>query len=175
MAIFRGDRSAFGAPGIEPQWTHGDKGGVGNAYAASTAHSDRYNSVASVGNPATILLVDDDEAIRRLIQRILQQEGFHVIEASDGAEALKVASAYAGPVDLLLTDVIMPKVNGLVLAQLLSQERQRPVIGVLYMSGYVEQSMLLAKHPESILVQKPFTPEALIAAVRQILAPQEQQ
>jgi len=74
-----------------------------------------------------------------------------------------------------LTDVIMPKVNGLVLAQLLSQERQRPGIGVLYMSGYVEQSMLLAKHPESILLQKPFTPDALIAAVRQILASQEQQ
>jgi two-component system cell cycle sensor histidine kinase/response regulator CckA len=173
MAIFRGDRSAFGAPGIEPQWTHGDKGGVGTAYAASTAHSDRYNSMASVGNPFTILLVDDDEAIRRLIQRILQQQGFHVIEASDGAEALKVASAYAEPVDLLLTDVIMPKVNGLVLAQLLSQER--PGIGVLYMSGYVEQSMLLQKHPESILLQKPFTPDALIAAVRQILASQEQQ
>ena len=103
MAIFRGDRSAFGAPGIEPQWTHGDKGGVGTAYAASTAHSDRYNSMASVGNPFTILLVDYDEAIRRLIQRILQQQGFHVIEASDGAEALKVASAYAEPVDLLLT------------------------------------------------------------------------
>ena len=167
MAIFRGDRSAFGAPGIEPQWTHGDKSGVGNAYAASTAHSDRYNSVASVGNPATILLVDDDEAIRRLIQRILQQEGFHVIEASDGAEALKVASAYAGPVDLLLTDVIVPKVNGLVLAQLLLHER--PGIGVLYMSGYVEESMLLATHPESILLQKPFTPDALIAAVHQIL------
>jgi len=129
--------------------------------------------MASVGNPATILLVDDDEAIRRLIQRILQQQGFHVIEASDGAEALKVVSAYAEPVDLLLTDVIMPKVNGLMVAQLLSQER--PGIGVLYMSGYVEQSMLLAKHPESILLQKPFTPDALIAAVRQILASQEQQ
>ena len=83
MAISRGGRSAFGAPGIEPQWTHGGKGGVATAYAASTGNSDRYNSMASVGNPATILLVDDDEAIRRLIQRILQQQGFHVIEASD--------------------------------------------------------------------------------------------
>ena len=104
MAIFRGDRSAFGAPGIEPQWTHGDKGGVATAYAASTGNSDRYNSMASVGNPATMLLVDDDEVIRRLIQRVLQQQGFHVIEASDGAEALD--DAYAQPVDLLLTDPI---------------------------------------------------------------------
>jgi two-component system, cell cycle sensor histidine kinase and response regulator CckA len=127
----------------------------------------------SVGNPATILLVDDDEVLRRFVQRILMQQGFHVIEASDGAEALEVASAYAQPVDLLLTDVIMPKVNGLVLAQRLLQER--PGIGVLYMSGYVERSILLAKHPESILLQKPFPPDALIAAVRQILASEKQQ
>ena len=62
----------------------------------------------------------------------------------------------------------MPKVNGLVLAQRLLQERPR--IRVLYMSGYVEKSMLLAKYPESILLQKPFTPETLIAAVRQVFA-----
>jgi DNA-binding NtrC family response regulator len=129
--------------------------------------------MASTGNPATILLVDDDEALRRLVWHILMQQGFHVIEASDGAEALEVASAYAEPVDLLLTDVIMPKVNGLVLAERLLQER--PGIGVLYMSGYVEKSMLLAKHPEWILLQKPFTPDALIAAVLQVLASGEQQ
>src|ERR1039457_2362120 len=127
----------------------------------------------SVGNPATILLVDDDEVLRRFVQRILMQQGFHVIEASDGAEALEVAAAYAQPVDLLLTDVIMPKVSGLVLAQRLLQER--PSTGVLYMSGYVERSILLAKHPESILLLKPFTPDALIAAVRQILASEKQQ
>ena len=129
--------------------------------------------MASTGNPATILLVDADESLRRFVRRILIEQGFHVIEASDGAEALEVASAYAEPVDLLLTDVIMPKVNGLVLAQRLLQTR--PGIGVLYMSGYVERSMLLAKHPESILLQKPFTPDALIAAVRQVLASEEQQ
>ena len=91
-----------------------------------------------------------------------------MIEAADGAEALEVASAYADPVHLLLTDVIMPKINGLVLAERLLQER--PDISVLYMSGYVERSMLLAKRPESILLQKPFTPDSLIEAVRQVLA-----
>jgi response regulator RpfG family c-di-GMP phosphodiesterase len=64
-------------------------------------HSGRYNSMASVGNPATILLVDDDEAIRRFVRPILQQQGFHVIEASDGAESIEVASVYAQPVDSL--------------------------------------------------------------------------
>jgi DNA-binding response OmpR family regulator len=128
--------------------------------------------MTAVGNPATILLVDDDEAIRRFVQRILQQHGFCVIEASDGAEALNVASAYAKAIDLLLTDVIMPKVNGLMLAQRLLQER--PGIAVLYMSGYMEKSILLAKNPESILLQKPFTPDALVAGVRQTLASSEQ-
>jgi two-component system, cell cycle sensor histidine kinase and response regulator CckA len=128
--------------------------------------------MASVGNPATILLVDDDEAVRRFTRRILMQQGFNLIEASDGVEALEVASAFAQPIELLLTDVIMPKVNGLVLVQRLLQER--PGIRVLYMSGYVEKSILLAKHPESILLQKPFTPETLIAAVRQVFASEEQ-
>lgn len=127
----------------------------------------------SVGNPATILLVDDDEALRRFAQRILTQQGFHVIQAADGTEALEVASAYADPVHLLLADVIMPKVNGLVLAERLLQER--PDIRVVYMSGYVEGSMLLAKRPESIVLQKPFTPDSLIKAVRQELASKEQQ
>ena len=129
--------------------------------------------MASIGNSATILLVDDDEALRRLVWRILTQQGFRIIEASDGAEALQVASAYAEPIDLLLTDVIMPKVNGLVLAGRLLHER--PGIGVLYMSGYVENSILAAKHPESIVLQKPFTADTLIAAVRQMLASKGQQ
>ena len=127
----------------------------------------------AVNTPATILLVDDDEAVRRFARGLLTEEGFHVIEASNGAEALEVSCAHPEPIDLLLTDVIMPKVNGLVLAQRLLQER--PGIGVLYMSGGVEKSILLAKNPESILLQKPFTPDVLIAAVRQLLASKEQQ
>ena len=131
----------------------------------------RHNSMASVGNPATILLVDDDEAVRGFTRRILIQQGFHVIEASDGAEALEVASVYAQPIDLLLTDVIMAKVNGLMLAQGMLQEQ--PGIRVLYMSGYVEKSLLASKYPESMLLQKPFTPQTLIAAVRQVFASEE--
>ena len=122
----------------------------------------------SAGNPGTILLVDDDEAIRRFIRRILTENGFDVVEASDGAKALEVASAYAGPIHLLLTDVIMPKMNGLALAERLSQTR--PDIRLLYMSGYVEQCLLLAKHPELTVLQKPFSPDALIMAIRQTLS-----
>ena len=124
-------------------------------------------------NPVTVLLVDDDDALRGFVRRILTSNGYHVIEASDGAEALEVAVAHAGRVHLLLTDIIMPKVNGLVLAERLL--RERPDLSVLYMSGYVERSILMAKHPDSILLQKPFTPDSLIKAVRQVLASREQE
>jgi two-component system cell cycle sensor histidine kinase/response regulator CckA len=96
-----------------------------------------------------------------------------LLPGGDARLSVQVASAYAAPIDLLLTDVIMPKVNGLVLARRLLHER--PGIGVLYMSGHVEKSILLAKHPESIVLQKPLTADALIAAVRQMLASKGQQ
>jgi len=123
--------------------------------------------MASAANPVTILLVDDDDFLRRFIRHVLTGEGFQVIEAGDGAEALKAASAYAGPIHLLLTDVIMPRINGLLLAERLL--RDRPDTRVLYLSGYVESSMLLAKRPGSVLLQKPCTPDCLIAAVRHVL------
>jgi CheY-like chemotaxis protein len=129
--------------------------------------------MASVENPATILLVDDDPALRQFVRRILTQQGFHVFDAADGAEALEVASTYPDRIHLLLTDVIMPKVNGLVLAERLLQER--PDVSVMYMSGYIERSVVLAKQPESILLLKPFTPADLIRAVGQVLGSKESQ
>src|SRR5215470_2859488 len=98
--------------------------------------------MASVDIPTTILLVDDDPALRQFVRRILTQQGFHVIDAADGAAALEISSTYADRIHLLLTDVIMPKVNGLVLAKQLLQER--PDISVIYMSGHVERFVLLA-------------------------------
>ena len=125
----------------------------------------------SAQNPRTVLLVDDDEALRRLLSTVLTKEGFHVIEAADGAQALELAAAYADTIDLLLTDVIMPNVNGPALAARLVQDR--PGTAVLFISGYAERKLLLGKHPESILLQKPFTPDALIAAARRVLASKE--
>ena len=127
--------------------------------------------MSSSQHPAGVLLVDDDEGIRRFVRHILTEEGFRVIEACDGADALEVACASSEPIDLLLTDVIMPKINGLVLAERLMQKR--PGVAVLFMSGYVEKSIHLAKHPYANMLQKPFTTAALLAAVRQVLASEE--
>jgi DNA-binding NtrC family response regulator len=122
-----------------------------------------------VEGPATILLVDDDESLRRLARYILADHGYHVIEASDGAEALEVASAHVGSIDLLLTDVIMPKLNGIVLAERLLQHR--PGIAVLFMSGFVESAFLCAGHPDVKLLAKPFRADHLLDAVRAALGP----
>ncbi len=120
--------------------------------------------MAGFEHPATILLVDDDEAIRRLVQRVLSDHPYEIIEARDGAEALDLASAHDGPIQLLLTDIIMPKLNGLVLAERLAQ--QRPETAVLFISGHVEASLVSQDHPDAVFLQKPFTAACLVEAVK---------
>jgi two-component system, cell cycle sensor histidine kinase and response regulator CckA len=127
--------------------------------------------MSSTRQPAAVLLVDDDEGIRRFVRHILTEEGFRVIEACDGADALEVECASLEPIDLLLTDMIMPKINGWVLAERLMQKR--PGVAVLFMSGYVENSIHLAQDSHANMLQKPFTTAALLAAVRQVLASTE--
>jgi two-component system, cell cycle sensor histidine kinase and response regulator CckA len=120
--------------------------------------------------PITVLLVDDDPYIRRSACRILTLDGYYVLEAADGAEALSIASTYGGPIHLLLTDVIMPNLNGLLLAERLLKER--PGAGVLYMSGYVESTLISAVVRGAALLRKPFSPEVLLAAVRGVVGSQ---
>ncbi len=117
---------------------------------------------------ATVLLVDDDEAVRGFARRILAEQGYQILEAGDGAQALQLASAHAGRIDLLLTDVIMPRVNGFALATRLRKERSQ--MAVLYMSGYIESSMLAAKDSKAVLLQKPFSSKHLVSAVQELLA-----
>jgi len=119
-------------------------------------------------NPATILLVDDDVSLRSLVRSILVKHGSEVIEASDGAEALRVAAVHAGSIHLLLTDIIMPRLNGVRLAEQLLQ--QRPRMAVLFMSGYVEGTPLSARRPDIALLRKPFRADDLVDAVRAALS-----
>jgi DNA-binding NtrC family response regulator len=113
------------------------------------------------------MLADDDEALRGLVRRMLTKNGYHVLQAADGREALDVANAHGGPIHLLLTDIIMPNVNGIVLAERLL--RQRPETAVLFMSGYMEATILAAKNTSVTVLQKPFTEQRLIDTVQQVL------
>jgi two-component system cell cycle sensor histidine kinase/response regulator CckA len=117
----------------------------------------------------TILLVEDAEAIRKLAAEFLSSHGFEVLSASNAEEAVSIAAAHAGAIQLLVTDVIMPGQNGRVLAERLVASYPR--IKVLYISGYTDS--FIAGHgvlgADSNLLNKPFTEEALIHKVRDVL------
>jgi PAS domain S-box-containing protein len=121
------------------------------------------------GGIETVLLVEDEESLRKLAQGCLQTCGYTVLEATDGQDALEVANRYRGKIHLLLTDVIMPGISGRDLADQLAQVR--PDVKVLYMSGYthdlVTQRGILASGSE--LLQKPFAISALLRKVRDML------
>jgi CheY-like chemotaxis protein len=114
----------------------------------------------------TILLVEDEQAVRELATMILQEAGYHTLTAGTPEEAMALESAYAGEINLLLTDVIMPRMTGREVA--IQVARQRPNIPVLYMSGYTEDVMAFQQLIESdaYLVEKPFYPNDLLRMVR---------
>lgn len=115
----------------------------------------------------TILLVEDDEMVRRVAVRVLKNKGYNVLSASSGVEAMDVARAYAGHIDLLLTDLVMPKMNGDRLAQELLP--LRPKTRVLFTSGYSASAHDHGLGPGVNFLQKPYTPGQLAERVRKIL------
>ncbi|MDH5668195.1 MAG: PAS domain S-box protein [Nitrospira sp.] len=117
----------------------------------------------------TILLVEDEEGVGRFATRILSLEGYSVLNAEDGEAALELCARYAGPIHLLLTDVVMSRMSGLQLAERLKV--LHPETTVLYMSGYADDAIVHHGEvdPDTPFLQKPFTPEALRSKVRETL------
>jgi two-component system cell cycle sensor histidine kinase/response regulator CckA len=117
----------------------------------------------------TVLVVEDEPALRRLAVSILEQERYRVLAAANGTEALEVASRERGMIDLLLTDVVMPEIGGPELVTRLSS--LQPDIRVLYMSGYTDSRLAHRGLVESSaeMLRKPFTPPELLARVRGLL------
>ena len=118
----------------------------------------------------TMLVVDDEEMVRRLAARILKGDGYQVLEASSGEEAVRLLQRAAGKIDGVLTDVAMPGLNGRQLGETIL--RCWPEVRVLYMSGFparriVDEGSL---DPASPFIQKPFTSEQLTRKVRILLA-----
>ncbi|HSD33445.1 MAG TPA: PAS domain S-box protein [Gemmatimonadales bacterium] len=118
----------------------------------------------------TVLLVEDEPGVRSLACRALRRFGYRVLEAGNGAEALKVARASQDPIHLLLTDVVMPEMGGRELALML--KRERPATRVLYTSGYPDTAALQEEVQEAVVayLPKPYTPEDLAKKVREVLA-----
>jgi CheY-like chemotaxis protein len=113
----------------------------------------------------TVLVVEDQPQVREMTCSILRQFGYQILEACCGEEALCLAETHAGPVHLLLTDVIMPGMSGLELAARLKSLRPTPI---LFMSGYSD--LTEAVHDSGVTyIQKPFTPDTLVRTVREVL------
>ncbi len=136
---------------------------------AATAQPDEASPAALLRGSETILLAEDSGVVRRLLREVLAQNGYTVLEASEGDEALRLSLEHAGPIHLLVTDMVMPRMSGLEVAARLTA--QRPDMKVLYMSGYAEEAV--SRHgrldPGSAFLEKPFTPETLARKVREVL------
>jgi signal transduction histidine kinase/response regulator RpfG family c-di-GMP phosphodiesterase len=116
----------------------------------------------------TVLIVEDDEGVRVVASRILRDQGYHVLEARRASEARRIWEKHGPSVDLLLTDVVMPDVNGPRLAEELG--KTRPGLRVLYMSGYPGAGGLVGPEGGALAcIEKPFTPSSLAAKVREML------
>jgi len=124
-----------------------------------------------VGGTETILLLEDDPAIRMVIRRFLELSAYTVLDAATPRQALELAANVERPIDLLLTDVVLPEMSGRELAERLAA--QRPGLLVLYMSGYTDDAIVHQGRlePDTAFLQKPFAPEVLLRRVREVLGP----
>jgi DNA-binding response OmpR family regulator len=122
---------------------------------------------SSMPHQSVILVADDEPLIRNLVTLLMQQEGYFVLSAADGHEGLELSRQYPGAIDLVITDVEMPRMNGSDLCGHLAEER--PGIRVLIMSG-ADMSEIVRQNAHLLFLPKPFSGEALKAKVLAILA-----
>ncbi|MGH7515955.1 MAG: ATP-binding protein [Gemmatimonadales bacterium] len=137
-------------------------------YLPASTPGPRRQPAQPSGSP-TVLLVEDEDAVRTMAARILRQQGFTVVEASDGGAALEALQDYGGALDLILTDVVMPGVSGVELADRAVQ--LRPGMPVLFMSGFSEREVAdrSGAPAGTLLLTKPFHAGELVAAVQKVL------
>jgi DNA-binding NtrC family response regulator len=133
------------------------------------AEAEPAGSVALLQGEETILLVEDEDGVRELLWKILTEHGYNVIEARHGRDALTVAGNYAEPIQLLLTDVVMPEMGAGELVQQLLTER--PELKVLFISGYTNDEVVRrgVSGNGAAFIQKPFQPDELMRKVREVL------
>ena len=154
--------AAPASSGLDPTWLAG---------ATSDQLGETFRRITTLppGGTETVLLVEDETAVRQLARRVLEGAGYHVLEASGPQEAIGVARVTRVPIHLLLSDVVMPGGGDIVLYEALRADR--PALRVLYMSGYADETMvqrgwLAGDKP---YLPKPFTAHELTQKVREVL------
>jgi len=157
-------------------WIDVDSGTSGTTFSiflpVAEGAAPRTERPAGASDPRgheTLLLVDDDAAVRGLGVRVLERHGYRVLPASSAVEAMRIADTHEGSIDLVLTDIMMPDIDGLELARRLSA--RFPRMKVLFMSGYTADTVardgLLA--PDVKVIEKPYNPTGLVRTVREVL------
>jgi len=150
-----------------------DRGSTFRVYLPLTGEAPPPPVAVEAATPAagkeTILLVEDEEAVRQLACRTLRAQGYNVLEAADGVAALTVCQRHLRSIDIVVTDVVMPQLSGVDLV--LRLKAVRPQLKVLYVSGYTDSTVVRhgMEASEANYLQKPFTPDGLTRKVRQLL------
>jgi two-component system, cell cycle sensor histidine kinase and response regulator CckA len=136
---------------------------------AATALEASHHDLPAPGGNETVLLAEDEDGVRTLTRQVLQSRGYTVLEAKNGEEALRVTERTKGAVDLLLTDVVMPRMGGRALAEAVVS--RYPNANVIYISGYTDDAVIRngVMHAENEFLQKPFSTDALLHKVREVL------
>jgi two-component system cell cycle sensor histidine kinase/response regulator CckA len=159
--------------GIIKVFSAPDRGTTVQLFFPALAEGASVSAAAPADEPLagieTVLVVEDEAPVRDLVRKVLEKRGYRVITAPRPSEALRIAGRDIANIDLLLTDVIMPEMNGRELAD--EMRLLRPNLNVLYMSGFTDAVSLEDEAPLSgpAFLQKPMTPNALIAGVRRAL------
>jgi CheY-like chemotaxis protein len=137
---------------------------------AAVEDTEADKAQAAPDGAETVLVVEDEEALLKLAREFLEDSGYHVLEARNGTEALEVSDSFKGRIHVVLTDVVMPKMNGWELAKRLSL--RRPDTKVLYCSGYADDTVVRQGllDPEVNFLRKPFTLDTLQRTLRDVLS-----
>jgi CheY-like chemotaxis protein len=142
--------------------------GFNNGSAAAILSAEVDLKKLRLGNPTVILLAEDEPLVRSMIRNVLASSGYFVLDAADGLQAVQLARSYEGKIDLLLTDLKMPNLNGAEAAKIIANER--PGIGVLVISGHASDEIRKELESQPFL-RKPFVPGVLLRRIREVLEP----